>query len=456
MRKYLKPLILAGVLSISALAFTGCGAEEVTTPAQETPPVIASDSATEPTTDDGLSRLRTPYVGAAHATHAVVNALPMPSADWAFASIQIGENHGNFSESIAPYTLTVFYETAHDDFMTTSPQQHFPDLTPVLEENAATLFDLIENLQAVTFSFNFPIWIGSEEDERFAEYRWNISRNGEFSVFSVSPEFYEPAIDLETTQILVNGTAINAPAPFINPEHGFIMVPVAAIAEALGFVVSGEGADIVFGGGYMFIVGVDSYSSSMRGEIIEIGAPPELRNNVLFVPLHFFTESMGLPAFYDNGNIIIGRVLADGSAAMNIDVIPNESPFFFRMGDGYSWVYDYVEFDYRDFWRERDLFHFDGEGDRLIITTPAVALRELKVVKITHEDEPRVTDVIFEAGDILPSLPLVINSFFGKGTMPWSGITFIDEFDRQRYFYIVQDQSDEFPPYRLIEFTPAN
>jgi len=33
-----------------------------------------------------------------------------------------------------------------------------------------------------------------------------------------------------------------------------------------------------------------------------------------------------------------------------------------------------------------------------------------------------------------------------------SGITFIDENNVQRYFLLVQDQSDDFEAYRLIEF----
>ena len=105
--------MFAGLLSISALAFTGCGAEEVINPAPESIPVTTSDSAAEPTPDD-FSHLRTPYVGAAHATHAIVNVLPVPSADWALTYIQIGENHGDFSVSLAPYTLTVFYEAAQN------------------------------------------------------------------------------------------------------------------------------------------------------------------------------------------------------------------------------------------------------------------------------------------------------------------------------------------------------
>jgi hypothetical protein len=51
-----------------------------------------------------------------------------------------------------------------------------------------------------------------------------------------------------------------------------------------------------------------------------------------------------------------------------------------------------------------------------------------------------------------PGQALVIRSYVSVGMLPWSGITFTDGNGARHYFTIFQDQSDEFPPYRLLPF----
>ena len=106
--KSLKCLIITGLTIL--LTLTACGAGE--TSVQVTPPEIATGTEISPTEADvdNFSLLRTPYVGAAHATHNVVNALPLPGYSWIVSSIEIGADHGDFAESYSPYTLTIFYE----------------------------------------------------------------------------------------------------------------------------------------------------------------------------------------------------------------------------------------------------------------------------------------------------------------------------------------------------------
>jgi len=103
-------------------------------------------------------------------------------------------------------------------------------------------------------------------------------------------------------EVIVNGEAVEMPAPYIN-EAGFLMVPVAYIAEALGYAVVGEGADVVVGMGMIFTVGEDSYFVG-RMAPQQLGAAPELNNGVLFVPLNFFTTMINANVFVD-GNIAI-------------------------------------------------------------------------------------------------------------------------------------------------------
>jgi hypothetical protein len=103
----------------------------------------------------------TPFVGAAHETQRIVNAMPLPRGDMSTRSIQIGADHGGFG--YAAYTLTIHYGLYSDAFDV--PGAAF-------ERISARLFDLIENLQAVTFS------VGDYKDTDLDNYiyRWSISR----------------------------------------------------------------------------------------------------------------------------------------------------------------------------------------------------------------------------------------------------------------------------------------
>ena len=111
-------------------------------------------------TTDTLSPIS--HVGAAHETHRIVNAMPLPRNDMALRTIQIGADHGGFG--YGAYTLTIHYDL-HGNDLTEAPGADF-------ERIAIRLFSLIENLQAVTFSI-----VGNETaDTDDYIYRWSISR----------------------------------------------------------------------------------------------------------------------------------------------------------------------------------------------------------------------------------------------------------------------------------------
>ena len=85
--------------------------------------------------------------------------------------------------------------------------------------------------------------------------------------------FWDAMLNPATARIIVNGTTITAPAPFINRSTGTVMLPVAAIADAMGINVASEGAELVDG--------------------------------VSFVPMNFFQEVLPGAAYIMNGNVII-------------------------------------------------------------------------------------------------------------------------------------------------------
>jgi hypothetical protein len=114
---------------------------------------------------------------------------------------------------------------------------------------------------------------------------------------------WELNFDPETAQINVDNETISAPSPFLTENYA-LMVPAAYIAKALGYDVYGEGADIVIGRGITFQAGVDSYHYA-RMAPVELGAVPELRDGVLFVPLTFFGQVMPVSSWVSGGEIFV-------------------------------------------------------------------------------------------------------------------------------------------------------
>jgi hypothetical protein len=120
-------------------------------------------------------------------------------------------------------------------------------------------------------------------------------------------------------------------------------------------------------------------------------------------------------------------------------------------------AFDYIhEFDYMLVRESVHGFASDILGDTLVIWTD-IHVRDFSVISVGHDfidDELFFIpiEVFGQVDNLPPGMGFVINSYISLGTMPWSGITFVDENDVKRYFTILQDQSDEFPPYRLIEF----
>ena len=132
-------------VTLSLFTFTACATRQSTVAAYGNANQIYMSEAADS---------RIPYVGSAHETRAVVGSLALPGANWMVGSIQIGQDHGDFSESFSPYTLTVFYKPQQGNVIEgTREELSIPAVA--FEENANLLFELIGNLQAVTFSVRF-------------------------------------------------------------------------------------------------------------------------------------------------------------------------------------------------------------------------------------------------------------------------------------------------------------
>jgi hypothetical protein len=128
----------------------------------------------------------------------------------------------------------------------------------------------------------------------------------------------EIARAFEKADIVINGEVIEAPRAFLN-ENGTLMVPVRAIAEALGFPFTpvlwlGDSATVQIGAILSFSIGQDAYSFA-RMAPVSFGTAPVIKDDRTYVPIDLF----GLPLPSELGSI--NWHLANGQ--IHIEIRPN-------------------------------------------------------------------------------------------------------------------------------------
>lgn len=97
-------------------------------------------------------------------------------------------------------------------------------------------------------------------------------------------------------KVAVNGSEINAPAPF-EKEDGTLMLPLRAFTEAFGFTVEwqGETGTIVMTKGPQYITMsafADGYTFAKTAPML-LGTAPILTDGVTYVPSNFVTDILG-------------------------------------------------------------------------------------------------------------------------------------------------------------------
>ncbi len=110
-------------------------------------------------------------------------------------------------------------------------------------------------------------------------------------IYNLTPE--ETAAltgNVSTLDIVVNNKKIEAPSAYAN-DQGTVMVPLRAIAEALGYDVTWNGdiQSVTVGNGISLTIGKDNYIY-MKTAPIQLGTAPTVINEKTFVPLSFFQE----------------------------------------------------------------------------------------------------------------------------------------------------------------------
>jgi len=112
-------------------------------------------------------------------------------------------------------------------------------------------------------------------------------------------------------------------------------------------------------------------------------------------------------------------------------------------------------FNYSIVMEARDGIAPEDFGDTLVITTD-VPLRGFAVSLFGNDmlGEDLIfipIDTFGEIDELAPGERFVIQNYRAHGTMPWSGVTFVDEDGVQRYFELWQTQSGLGEPYYLVE-----
>ncbi|MCL2497504.1 MAG: copper amine oxidase N-terminal domain-containing protein [Symbiobacteriaceae bacterium] len=124
-------------------------------------------------------------------------------------------------------------------------------------------------------------------------------------IYTFSPEEIVALFPLNG-EIVVGDTIITAPLPYYN--NGVVMVPLRAVAEALGFTVAWEHEtqSLRLGVAINLRIGADYYTVG-RMAPIELGTTPELcEDGNTFVPLSFFQKVIsGYQTYVFEGQVVI-------------------------------------------------------------------------------------------------------------------------------------------------------
>lgn len=153
------------------------------------------------------------------------------------------------------------------------------------------------------------VYEGSLKDQRlFVEYNFT-TRSIPAQTTPIRVVVLEEAVaPIGEKPIIVDGQAIEAPAAYLS-ENGVVMVPIRAIAEALGYEVgwTNETRGISLGKAISLQVGKDDYIFAKMAPI-KLGTAPIIVEGNTYVPLSFFTDvAQSSEAYVNNTEIIIRK-----------------------------------------------------------------------------------------------------------------------------------------------------
>lgn len=128
---------------------------------------------------------------------------------------------------------------------------------------------------------------------------------------AASPEGHLGGGNISRYPLWVGGKKVAALPSYMKDEKN-VMVPLRAIAEALGYEVIWNAGDIsVQVGKAVLKIGADDYHFAKMAPV-KLGAAPEIRNNRTFVPIQFFKQVLQI----NNAYVFEGQIVVDNGEVM--------------------------------------------------------------------------------------------------------------------------------------------
>ena len=173
-------------------------------------------------------------------------------------------------------------------------------LAEVLDgRNLRVIFEESDEIEAISVMILFEIAVHLEGDDE--GYIGIVTLPGEVELDELGP------IELNGEVVVDNEILENAPAPFVlETEDGeVVMIPLRAIAEALGYDVTWNGylRSIQLGVGIHLWIGETEVIFG-RMAPLEISVAPVIVDNLTFVPLDFF-RVLGYTSYVFEGQIVV-------------------------------------------------------------------------------------------------------------------------------------------------------
>ena len=127
----------------------------------------------------------------------------------------------------------------------------------------------------------------------------------------------EPFVpDVSGMELIVEGVPVEAP-PAWTTDAGIVMIPVRAVAEALGYEVgwNGDHQSVALTDEDSIVVmniGSTAFTNTSLESPVRLLAAPEIRESRTFVPLDFFREVLGL----NNAYVFENQIVIDNQELM--------------------------------------------------------------------------------------------------------------------------------------------
>ncbi|MEA4895463.1 MAG: hypothetical protein VB064_09375 [Oscillospiraceae bacterium] len=100
-----------------------------------------------------------------------------------------------------------------------------------------------------------------------------------------------------------------------------------------------------------------------------------------------------------------------------------------------------------------EFVEFKDEGYQKIIFTTCISVKDFRFIEVGYKDEDiNVNKVLYSMEELSPEKPFVV-TWMEWGSIPHRGISFVDETNKIRYFYIAMSGEDG--SLLLVEFKNA-